>query len=89
MKQTITATELSRTLSDVLSRVRYRNERFVIQRNGEAVAELSPLTRSEGVMLHDALASLGRLRMPDEDFADDLEAIRAEQQPVEFLDWPS
>ena len=39
----ISATDLSRSLSDVLSRVRYREERFVIERNGEAIALLTPL----------------------------------------------
>jgi hypothetical protein len=39
--------------------------------------------------LHDALAALGRLRMPDDNFADDLEEIQANQPPAEFPDWPS
>jgi antitoxin (DNA-binding transcriptional repressor) of toxin-antitoxin stability system len=89
MDQKITATELARSLSEVLSRVQYRNERFVVQRNGEAVAALIPLTAPEGVMLHDALTALGRLRMPDDDFANDLEEIQENQPPAEFPDWPS
>jgi prevent-host-death family protein len=89
MDRTITATELARSLSDVLNRVRYRHERFVVQRNGEPIAELIPFTPPHGVMLHDALIALGRLRMPDEDFANDLEEIQASQLPPEFPDWPS
>jgi prevent-host-death family protein len=89
MSRTITATELARSLSDILSRVQYRSEQFVVQRNGEPIALLIPVTPSGGVMLHDALAALGRLRMPDDNFADDLEDIQANQPPAEFPDWPS
>ena len=35
METRITPTELARSLSDVLNRVRYRGERFRIERNGE------------------------------------------------------
>ncbi len=42
METTITATELSRSLSDILSRVRYKGETFIVKRNGEHVATLAP-----------------------------------------------
>lgn len=42
METRITATELARSLPDVLGRVRYKDERFVIVRNGEPVATLVP-----------------------------------------------
>jgi antitoxin (DNA-binding transcriptional repressor) of toxin-antitoxin stability system len=89
MTTTITATELARSLSDVLNRVHYRNERFVIQRNGETIATITPPGPQRGVMLHDALRALGDLRMPDDDFADDLEEIQRNQLPAEFPEWPS
>ena len=42
METTITATELSRSLSDILSRVRYKGETFIVERNGVPVATLAP-----------------------------------------------
>jgi antitoxin (DNA-binding transcriptional repressor) of toxin-antitoxin stability system len=42
MENLISATELARQLGDVLGRVRYRGESFVIQRNGIVVARLLP-----------------------------------------------
>ena len=41
MDTTISATELSRRMSDILNRVKYRGERFVVQRNGESIARTS------------------------------------------------
>ena len=92
MPTTITATELARSLSDILNRVRYRNERFIVQRNGETIATIAPPEPAEpvrGVMLHEALRKLGDLEMPGDGFADDLEEIQANQTFSEFPDWPS
>ena len=68
----ITATELGRNLSDVLSRVQYQGESFLIQRNGQPVATLGPARR--GVSLRELLVELEKLRIEDSSFADDLEA---------------
>jgi antitoxin (DNA-binding transcriptional repressor) of toxin-antitoxin stability system len=89
METTITATELARSLSDVLNRVRYRNERFVIQRNGEIIATLTPPAPQRVVMLHDAIRALGQVEFPGDGFADDLEEIQASQGKADFPDWPS
>ncbi|HEY7031287.1 MAG TPA: hypothetical protein VH482_08180 [Thermomicrobiales bacterium] len=89
METTITATELARSLTDILDRVREHNERFVVQRNGEPIATIAPPEPMRGVMLHDALRKLGDLKMPGDGFADDLEEIQANQTRSEFPDWPS
>jgi hypothetical protein len=34
------------------------------------------------------IARIGNLKMPGDGFADDLEAIQAEQGVVEFPEWP-
>lgn len=41
--QRISVAEVKRRFADVLGAVRYRDERFVIERNGTAVAALVPL----------------------------------------------
>ena len=43
MEHRITATDLARRLGDVLARVRYRGDTFVIERNGDAVARVTPV----------------------------------------------
>ena len=43
MEYNISATELARALGDVLARVRYRQESFVVERNGKPIARLSPV----------------------------------------------
>jgi prevent-host-death family protein len=79
----VTATEAARNLSDLLNRVRYRGERFTVIRGGEEVAEIVPAKRSVGVALRELRRALASLPAPDEDFATDLERIRAEQPPTE------
>jgi antitoxin (DNA-binding transcriptional repressor) of toxin-antitoxin stability system len=91
METTITATELARSLSDILNRVRYKKERFVVQRHGETIATLAPPEPQRGVMLHEALEELARrnISFPGDGFADDVEAAQAAQTESEFPDWPS
>lgn len=42
MERTVSATEAARQFSDLLNRVRYRGDTFVIERGGEPVGRLSP-----------------------------------------------
>ena len=87
MEARISATELARSLSDVLNRVRYREERFVIERNGEAVALLAPLKAGPGMTMRQLIELLRDVPSPDDGFADDLEAVQASQQPVGPPPW--
>jgi prevent-host-death family protein len=83
METRITATELAKSLSDILNRVRYRGERFRIERNGEPIATLVPAAPVSGDMTMGKLVALLKdLPSPDEDFADDLEAIHSSQPKV-------
>ena len=81
----ITATEFARNLSDFLNRVRYRDESFVIERNREPVAVVTPpnavpkpvLAAAATPPLHaptlSAIAQqLGGLAWPDDGFTQDL-----------------
>ncbi len=76
LESRISASELARTLSDVLNRVKYKSERFLVERNGEPVAFLSPALVKPGITPQDLAARIGYLRMPDSDFATDLEELR-------------
>lgn len=88
METTITATELAKGLSDVLNRVKYKNERFVVQRNGETIATIAPANPAPDVTLNDIIARYGDRYVPGDGFADDLEAIQAEQDLVTAPEWP-
>ena len=79
METRITATELAKSLSDVLNRVRYRGEKFLIVRNGEPIATLVPAAPAAGVTMRELVALLRELPPPDDRFADDLEAIQSAQ----------
>jgi hypothetical protein len=89
MQKTITATELARSLSDILNRVQYRSETFVVQRNGETIATIAPAGPRLGITLQEVAEALKDVKMPGDGFADDLEATIAERRPVEIPEWPS
>ena len=88
METRITATELARSLSDVLNRVKYKGEQFVVERNGEEVARLvAPLPK--GGTWNDLIRIM--IEHPvDDQFADDLEAVHNDwNQPLPpIADWP-
>ena len=75
---TLTVADLERRLNDVLDRVR-RGEQFSIERDGEVIAMLSPASKKSGITVRELVAQIGDLQMPGDGFADDLEAIQAEQ----------
>ena len=77
MEHTISATELARTLGDVLGRVRYRHESFIVERNGAPVARVVPVLSDGAVTLAEALAAWSDASPADRSFADDLERVGA------------
>jgi prevent-host-death family protein len=85
---TITATQLARQLSDILNRVKYRGEQFVVQRNGETVATISPPRAESGTTWDEFIARVPNLEFPGDGFADDLEAVQASQGIAEMPEWP-
>ena len=78
MEHTISATELARRLGDVLARVRYRQEAFVVERNGRAVAHIVPVrTAATDTTLAEALTAWSRAAPRDGALADDLDRVSA------------
>ena len=82
METRITATELARKLGDVLGRVRYRHDVFVVERNGEAIARLAPLSYRVGASLDEAVRAWRQIGAADARFADDLERVNAADRPA-------
>ncbi len=82
MEHTISATELARRLGDVLARVRYRQETFVVERNGRAVAHIVPVRAdATDATLAEALTAWSRAAPTDGALADDLERVGAADRP--------
>ena len=92
MPETLTATEVARRFAEVLNRVAYRRESFIVVRGQRPVAELRPVPAGTRFAdLPGLIASLPRLDEDDADaFAADLEAARAELSTEEAGDpWAS
>ncbi|MFN8223135.1 MAG: type II toxin-antitoxin system prevent-host-death family antitoxin [Gaiellales bacterium] len=82
MEHRISATDLARNLGDVLARVRYRNDSYVVERNGDAVARLTPLATASPTTVGEAFRVWQATGGPDDpDLADDLERIGALDRP--------
>jgi antitoxin (DNA-binding transcriptional repressor) of toxin-antitoxin stability system len=90
MPERVTATHVARNFREILDRVRWRGEHFVVVRGGEAVAEIGPAPDVSGRTwrtvgeLFDSLAAAG---LPDPDFAADVESARAAQGAVPPSPW--
>lgn len=82
MEHTIRATDLARNLGDVLSKVRYRRDSFVVSLHGRPVARVVPIEdETKGATLGEALSTWCDGGASDPAFADDLEAIDSSDIP--------
>lgn len=75
MEHRISATELARRLGDVLARVRYKGDSFLVERNGNLVARIVPVPESVISSLREGLTAWRTASEADPAFADDLERI--------------
>lgn len=69
MTTSVSATEAARTFSDLLNRIRYRGEEFVVERNGEAVCRMVPAAPATRLTLAELVSVLQALPKPDAAFA--------------------
>ena len=83
MERRISATELVRALGDVLNRIRYRGDSFVIERNGDPVARMTPVAEAPVGTLGEAISAWNHAGESDLDFADVLEQVSAADTPPE------
>ena len=77
MEHRISSTDLARRLGDILGRIRYLGDSFVIERNGEAVAVLTPLPGGSAATVHEGFRAWTEAGGPDASFADALERVGA------------
>lgn len=86
--RTLSATEFSKQLSDVLDRVHYQRETIVVERGGKAICQLTPVAAPSRFMLSDLVALLETLPVADEEWAKAVAQNVAEQEAFEGLEWP-
>ncbi len=86
MKTRITATEAVRKFSEILNRVAYKGETFIVERGGQVVCEISP-TRSKKFTGRDFAQMIKLVPRPDEQYFDDVEESIKNRQPVAPSPW--
>jgi len=89
MESHISATEAARTFSDILNRVRYRGEAFVVERGGEPICRISPVAGASGFTAADLLKLLEVAPAPDPAYLDAVEAVARNQPLLPGSPWDS
>ena len=86
MKSRISATDAVRGFSELLNRVRYRGESFIVERGGKAICEILPACppKFSGAELASLLRSLPK---PDEEYLALVEDLIARQPKVAESGW--
>ena len=87
-KRSISATEAARSFSELLDRIVYRGESFIVERGGEPVCEMSnvsPLRFTGG----DLLSLLNSLPKPDSGYWDALAEATEQRETVPESPWGS
>jgi antitoxin (DNA-binding transcriptional repressor) of toxin-antitoxin stability system len=87
MESRVSATEAVRSFSDLLNRIRYRGEEFVVERGGEAVCRMAPATAPERITGRELVAIIRELPHPDPGFAGDVEDAVKRQGRVPRSRW--
>jgi antitoxin (DNA-binding transcriptional repressor) of toxin-antitoxin stability system len=79
MTTRVSATKAVRTFADLLNRVRYRGEEFVIERGGEPVCRMSPATAPARLTLGELARVLREIPSADAAYAADVRrAVRGQ-----------
>jgi hypothetical protein len=87
MSKRVSAAEASLHLTELLDEVRGEQTTFVIVHDDKEIGQLAP--HLEPVPLDDFIKLLQESAGTDPKFADDLEAIRAQQSPLGDSPWHS
>ena len=82
----LSATEAARNFSDLVNRVLYRGEAFVIERGGQPVCRIVP-ARPVKFTLRDLVQLLKTIPKPDPGYWDDIEKLKRNQPPLPESPW--
>ncbi len=86
MESHLSATEAARKFSDLVNRVLYRGEVFVIERGGQPVCRIVP-ARPVKFTLRDLVQLLKTIPKPDPGYWDDIEDLNRNQAPLPESPW--
>lgn len=86
MDSRISATEAARTFSELLNRVRFRGDTFVVERGGEPVCRIVPAGPAPRTV-RDLADVLERAPRPDARYLDELEQLLNEQPAMPAEPW--
>ncbi|HYN81801.1 MAG TPA: hypothetical protein VES88_09890 [Gemmatimonadaceae bacterium] len=81
MEHRIPASLLVRRLADVLNRVRYGGDTFIVERHHVTVARIGPAGDAARAPLQDAARAWMESGASDSSFAEDLERVSAADRP--------
>jgi len=86
MEKRITATQAVRDFSELLNKIKFKGDRYIIERSGKPVARMEPVREAKKAKtlkeLKSLLKELPRLDEELDAFAADLEGIRKDQPPL-------
>lgn len=80
--ETLTEAAFAERLDELLDRAS-RGEEFALERDGEVFAIVGPPPGTSAVTRGESVAKYPKAPRPDDQFADDLEAVRASQGVAE------
>lgn len=86
MKHRVTATEAAKKFSDILNRVAYKGDSFVVERGGKPICEITP-ARPAHFTGKDFVEMLKSAPPPDDAYFDDVEKIIKKRQLVAPSPW--
>ena len=82
MATKVSATDAVRTFSDLLNRIRYRGEEFVVERAGEPVCRMTPAMPAKTLSFRDLATLLEEIPEPDAAYASEVRrAVRSQGRP--------
>ena len=87
MKSEISASEAARSFSEIMNRVRYRGESFIVERGGKPICEIVP-ARPQSFSGAQLVHLLRELPKPDDEYFAVLEELGSKQTPVTDSRWP-
>ena len=87
VKTRVTATEAARKFSEILNRVAYKGESFVVERSGRTICEISPIAEGKRFTAADFAEMITSAPRPDDQYFDDVEEIIRNRQPIAPSPW--
>ena len=87
MSTRVSATEAVRTFSDLLNRIRYRGEEFVIERGGQPLCRMVPATPSRPLKMKELVPLLREIPEADAGYAPDVRRARRRQGRLPRSPW--